>query len=63
MVVAADETRSRAVSGLGFGDAHAAELAPPQVIARFGESVSPAQILDRQRGIGLQEEAHNLRFG
>src|SRR5690606_29767378 len=43
--------------------AHAAELAPPQVVRRLAEAVLAAQLLDRQSGLGLAQEADDLLFG
>ena len=50
------------LQALRVGDAHAAELAPPQVVAGLREPMLPAQVLDRHARIGLPEEAHDLGF-
>src|SRR5690606_41421665 len=42
--------------------AQPAELAPPEVIARFREAMPPAQILHRQPRISLAQEADDLLF-
>src|SRR3546814_1107967 len=39
------------LQALGIGHAHAAELAPPQLVRRLAEAVLAAQLLDRQSGL------------
>src|SRR5690606_13592 len=48
---------------LGVGHAHAPEPAPPQVVRGLAETVLAAQLLDRQSGLGLTQEADDLLFG
>src|SRR5690606_21070818 len=55
--------RLQLLEALGVGHAHAAELAAPQVIRGFAEAVPAAQVLDRQAGLGLTQEADDLFFG
>src|SRR5687768_6043558 len=50
------------LQALRVGDAHAAELAPPQVVARLREPVLSAQVLHGYPRIGLPQEAHDLTF-
>jgi hypothetical protein len=48
---------------LGVRDAHAAEPAPPEVIAALGEPVSSTQVLDGDARVRFPQEADDLRFG
>src|SRR3546814_17215809 len=41
----------------------APELAAPQVVRGFAEAVLATQLLDRQPGLGLTQEADDLLFG
>src|SRR5690606_13033760 len=51
------------LQAFGIVHAHAAELAPSQVVRRLTEAVLAAQLLDRQSGLGLTQEADDLLFG
>src|SRR6185312_4633940 len=55
--------RLQLLQALGVRHAHAAELAPPQVVGGLAEAVLAAQLLDRQTGIRLTQEADDLFFG
>src|SRR3546814_45785 len=51
------------LQALRIGHAHAPELAAPQVVRGFAEAVLATQLLDRQPGLGLTQEADDLLFG
>src|SRR5262245_48881200 len=59
----------RSASRKGWGSELAAalsgpgELAPPEVVAAFGEPMLAAQILDRHSRIGFPEKPYDLCFG
>jgi hypothetical protein len=44
------------------GDAHAAELAPPEVVAGFREAVLATEVLNRYAAIRFTQEADDLGF-
>ena len=45
---------------LGVWPSHAAELAPPEVGAGFGESMASTQIVDRDPALRLPSKPNNL---
>lgn len=50
------------LQALGVGHTHAAEVAPPQVVRRLAEAVPATQLLDRQSGLDLTQEADDLLY-
>ncbi len=52
--------RLQRLQALGVRHVHAAELGLPGVVARLRKPVLAAQLLDRQAGVGLTQEANDL---
>src|SRR5690606_17557981 len=50
------------LQALGVRYVHAAELAPPEVVAGFREAVTPAELLDRHPRVRFLQELDDLLF-